>query len=179
MKIILLESLSPEPHAIFLPDSALLRPGNPLFYPESGFDWTLRPMLAVRLNRLGKGVAPQFAARYYDSVAPALMLHRPGGFPSPLQNGTDGSLVTGTYVPTSDFPDRISLSAPGYQIDLYPNPDIIAKAIASISSYVIIKMGDIILISPELLPGGTHVADIPISPRTRLAIPPYFDLKIV
>ncbi len=181
MKIILIESLTPRPVATFLPDSALLRPGTPLFYPETDTDWTLRPLLAVRLNRLGKGVAPRFAARYYDSIAPALMLNRPGGFPSPLQAGTDGSLAIGAYIPAADMPATITLATPGYEAELHPDADLIAKAIAAVSSYVIIKMGDILLLSPALGSevGPDPIPDIPLTPHTRLTLPPHIDFKIV
>lgn len=36
MKIIPFSSLGPVPEADFMPDSALLLPGRPMFYPEEG-----------------------------------------------------------------------------------------------------------------------------------------------
>ncbi len=56
MKIIRFITLPPSHTLDFHPDSALLLPGRPMFYPDFGGEWVAFPMLAVRLNRLGKSV---------------------------------------------------------------------------------------------------------------------------
>ena len=45
MKIIPFSSLGPVPEADFMPDSALLLPGRPMFYPEEGEGWVLQPAI--------------------------------------------------------------------------------------------------------------------------------------
>ena len=51
-------------------DSCLLTNRKPLFVP----DWTqalcVTDCLVLRVSRLGKEIAPKFANRYYDAVAP-------------------------------------------------------------------------------------------------------------
>lgn len=56
------------------PDSSLIRSGKPFFIPD--FEGGLRgyPSLALRVERLGKGVAEKFAHRYFTHVAPAVSL---------------------------------------------------------------------------------------------------------
>lgn len=53
-------------------DSSLLNNRKPMFIP----DWTHRlcatPGIVLRVSRLGKNIAPRFADRYYDAVAPCL-----------------------------------------------------------------------------------------------------------
>ena len=43
---------------------------KPLFVPEATSDLQVLPCWVLRVSRLGRCVAPRFAARYYDAVAP-------------------------------------------------------------------------------------------------------------
>lgn len=54
--------------------SAILQGGNPYFVPDFDSRFEARPALAVRIGKLGKGIAPRFAHRYVDGVAPASMM---------------------------------------------------------------------------------------------------------
>ncbi|MBR1387607.1 MAG: fumarylacetoacetate hydrolase family protein [Alloprevotella sp.] len=56
-----------------LPDTALNRVGQPFFLPDIDMAMTAFPTLAVRIGRLGKNIAEQFACRYIDSVAVAVL----------------------------------------------------------------------------------------------------------
>lgn len=47
-----------------IPDSALLRSGNPFFIPEFDSGFAIFPSIAFRIGRLGKNIAPRFAERY-------------------------------------------------------------------------------------------------------------------
>ena len=53
-------------------DSCLLNGGKPLFIP----DWTtalgVTPCSIIRVSRMGKEIAPRFAHRYYDAIAPGM-----------------------------------------------------------------------------------------------------------
>ena len=84
MKIIRLTGSEPLSDIDFHPDSALLLPGRPLFYPDFGGDWHACLFLAIRINRLGKSVSEKFAPRYYDSFFARASLHsrRPFGHAS-------------------------------------------------------------------------------------------------
>lgn len=178
MKIIAFESLAPVAEADFLPDSALLLPGRPMFYPESGAGWHLVPFTAVRLNRLGKGVAPKFATRYYDALAPALRLVLPGCQAPGLLSGMDASVVCGAWMEPHLFGSRLDALCGDHPLLFTAGPDAIAAAIAAVSRLTTVKMGDIILLpSPS--------APIPATPRTRITLTapshpdPLLGLKIV
>lgn len=51
-----------------MPDSAVLRSGNPFFIPDFAYDFEAFPSLVYRIGRLGKSIAPRFATRYIDGV---------------------------------------------------------------------------------------------------------------
>lgn len=51
--------------------AAILQGGNPYFVPDFDSRFEARTALALRIGKLGKGIARRFAARYVDAVAPA------------------------------------------------------------------------------------------------------------
>lgn len=53
--------------------SGILQGGNPYFVPDFAEKFEGRPALAIKIGKLGKGIATRFAGRYVDSVAPALL----------------------------------------------------------------------------------------------------------
>lgn len=50
-----------------MPDSALLRTGNPFFVPDFDSEFRAFPSICFRIGRLGKSIASRFAYRYIDS----------------------------------------------------------------------------------------------------------------
>ncbi|MCM1163756.1 MAG: hypothetical protein NC339_05855 [Muribaculaceae bacterium] len=161
MKIIVFDHILPEAEADFMPDSALLLPGRPMFFPEEGSGWVLEPHVAVRLNRLGKGVSPRFAHRYYDALTLGLRLTLPG-HPAPgLLSGMDASVVCGEWLEPERFAELGELTIKDTTLRLPFSPSDIAEAIAAVSRLTTIKMGDIVLL-PTVAPS------IAATPRTRL-----------
>ena len=57
-----------EPVVFMKPDSAILKDGKPFFIPDFSNEIHYETELVVRINRLGKNIAPRFANRYYDAV---------------------------------------------------------------------------------------------------------------
>ncbi len=53
--------------------TGILHGGNPYFVPDFASHFEARLALAVRIGRLGKGIAPRFAHRYTEAVAPAVV----------------------------------------------------------------------------------------------------------
>lgn len=51
-----------------LQDSTVIRSDNPFFVPDFDTEFRLYPSLAIRIDRLGKSIAPKFAHRYYAQV---------------------------------------------------------------------------------------------------------------
>lgn len=57
-----------EPVIFMKPDSAILKDGKPFFIPDFSNEVHYETELVVRINRLGKNIAPRFAHRYYDAL---------------------------------------------------------------------------------------------------------------
>lgn len=143
--------------------SGILQGGNPYFVPDFSDRFEARIALAIRIGKLGKGIAPRFVDRYVDAVAPSVLFLAPDklkylrnkGLPWTQAMSYDRCLSVGkftpcaadnwnqvevklTFDPPNDFSDRIlkgSALNPG-----------IEETIAAISRDNTLKMGDIILI---------------------------------
>jgi len=57
-----------EPVIFIKPDTALLRNNDPFFVPDFAEDFHYETELVVKINRLGKHIAPEFAHRYYEEI---------------------------------------------------------------------------------------------------------------
>lgn len=159
MKIILLtyqgESL------LSIPDSAVVKNGNPFFIPDFDSSFEAHPYIAVKICRLGKSIASRFAHRYYEELAPALNISaanllirlRQNGLPWTEATGFDKSLPLGTFLPVKDMRDRqLSLSITDREGNTrcfplsIPEEEKIETAIERVSLANSLKMGDLILI---------------------------------
>ncbi len=57
-----------------MPDSCILRTGNPVFLPSPPVRWHARLSAAVKISRLGKSISAKFAPRYYSEMTLAVVL---------------------------------------------------------------------------------------------------------
>lgn len=154
-----------------LPESTLIRPATPLFYPEEGADWHLALWLAVRINRLGKSISRKFAPRYYDAVTVALRLDCHTSPTPGLLAVMDGSVATGEWVDIADAGEGIDVRHDGAVYTLAVDRDTIDEAIARASRLITLRMGDILLL-PTL-------RSLPLAPRSRVELAPLLSLKVV
>ena len=69
MKIIGFTYYDGQTEMVLKGDSCLLVNRKPFFMPDNSQDLRYTPCLVLRISRLGKGIAPKFAARYFDAVA--------------------------------------------------------------------------------------------------------------
>ncbi len=134
-------------------DSAIVWPGHPLFLPDFDQAWIGRVMLAIRISRLGKGIAPKFAVRYFDAMTLALVPRslvlqqelagqcRPQG----LSGCFDGAVVMGKWIelPADDSPLAVTVN--GLDIMMEAPLSAAAQAIAALSHYATLKTGDILM----------------------------------
>ena len=65
--------------ATLMTDSAVVRPGTPLFLPDFAVNWRLEIVPVAVISRLGKWIEPRFAHRYYTEVSLAKSEERRGG----------------------------------------------------------------------------------------------------
>ncbi len=148
------------------PDSALLVNEKPFFLPLFSSEIAFRPCLIVRVNRLGRNVEERFASRYYDAWTMGMNM-RVWSQESEAKSqdviatsdlewiGFDNSLPTGRFVEAPQSPEG------GEEVShllLLRNEEIVGelqmadlltsvdKAIAELTRYVTIRMGDFVAV---------------------------------
>lgn len=55
-------------------NNSILQGGNPYFVPDFANTFELRPALAIKIGKLGKGIPARFAHRYISGVAPCSIM---------------------------------------------------------------------------------------------------------
>lgn len=137
-------------------DSCLLNGRKPFFMPDWSEEIGVTPCMILRVSRLGKEIAPKFADRYYDAVAPgedfvALDILREAekeGKPWTKALAFDYSLAIGEWV-TGD----------GLQVteDYVLSPE---EAISEASKVMTIRQGDLIYIQAKQAPKPVQKEDV-------------------
>lgn len=163
---------------IFLkPETALIPPRQPFFYPSFSKDVQYECELVVRICKVGKHIAERFAGRYYneltlgiDFTARDLQSNlKAKGLPWELAKGFDGSAPTGTFIdkstlnkPVNDL--RFSLQVNGNLQQEGHTADMIFpvdRIISFVSAYYTLKIGDLIFT-------GTPAGVGPVQPGDHL-----------
>lgn len=143
-----------------LTDSSISRNHRPLFLPPHHDSWVMTISPAIRVSRLGKFVAPKFARRYYDAFTLVARLRPATGVTIPasaVDTAFDSSVVIGDWLEIPSDLSTLTLELSGainreIKLDL----DITDDALAWLSTYFMIKHGDIII--PGDLPDTLSVA---------------------
>ncbi|MDR2912460.1 MAG: fumarylacetoacetate hydrolase family protein [Alistipes sp.] len=143
------------------PDTALLRNNDPFFVPDFSAEVDYECELVVRINRVGRSIAPKFAHRYYDEVGlgidfTARDLQREavaGGLPWEMCKSFDRSAALspefikladlGGDVQNLHFEMRLNgeMRQSGHTAEMIHTVD---EIIAHVSRFVTLKMGDLI-----------------------------------
>ena len=141
-------------------DSCLLNGRKPLFMPEWTQELGVTECMILRVSRLGKEIAPKFASRYYDAVAPgadfiALNIARAAqesGRPWTKALDFDYSLAIGEWINNDEMSATALLND-----ELIISPD---EAISEASKLMTIRQGDLIYIQRRQAPRPVHKEDI-------------------
>ena len=137
-------------------DSCLLNGKKPMFIPDQTQELGVTDCVILRVSRLGKEIAPKFANRYYDAVAPgadfvALDLLREAqanGKPWTCALAFDYSLAIGEWVTDDGLP---------VTGDYVLSPE---EAVAEASKVMTIRQGDLIYIQAKRAPRKVQKEDI-------------------
>ena len=148
-----------EPVVFLKPDSAILKKNKPFFLPDFSQMIQYETELVVKINRLGKGISPEYAGRYYDEITLGIDItardiqarNAAAGLPWELSKGFDGSAPLGEFIPVSTMKDvnnidfRLEINEKivqqGNTSDMIFN---INELIAYVSRYFTLKMGDLL-----------------------------------
>ncbi len=163
-----------EPIVFGKPDSALLRNNQPFFIPDFANDFHHEVEVVVRINRLGKNIAPEFAHRYYDEIGLGIDFTardlqedlRKKGLPWEKSKAFDGSAVISEFIDKQTLVDinniNFRLDINGQTRQQGNTKDMIFSIddiIAHVSKYFTLKIGDFIFTGTPAGVGSVNIAD--------------------
>lgn len=167
----------PQQPTIFMkPDSALLRENRPFFIPRFSNQVEHEVELVVRINRLGRNIAPRFAHRYYSEVALGVDFTardlqnqcKQLGAPWEISKAFDNSAVVSDFISLEELSDiqdihfslrkNGQIQQQGHTKDMLFSVD---NLIAYISQFFTLKIGDLIFT-------GTPAGVSPVAINDRL-----------
>lgn len=180
-----------EPVLFLKPETALLPKNHPFHYPEHTAELHYEVELVIRINRLGKHIAEQFAHKYYDRVGIGIDFTardtqrraKEGGLPWETAKAFDHSAPVGSrFLPIDELRDprdiRFELRQNRAVVQSGTSADMLFHfdaLIAHISKYFTLKIGDLIFtgtpagVGPVAI-GDTFEAFIEDQPLLRLNV---------
>jgi 2-keto-4-pentenoate hydratase/2-oxohepta-3-ene-1,7-dioic acid hydratase in catechol pathway len=166
--------LSPEPVIFSKPDTALLLNNKPFFYPDFSTDIQYEAEVVLKINRLGKDIAPKFTCRYYSEITVGIDFTardlqkqcKEKGHPWEIAKAFDNSAAIGRFVEKDVFPDvqniNFRLDINGMTVQQGNTRDMIYstdRIIAHISKYFTLKTGDLIYTGTPQGVGPVKIGD--------------------
>lgn len=186
-----LKNEKPTEPVIFLkPDSAILPNKHPFYIPSFSNEIHYEVELLVKINRLGKHIAPNFAHKYYDEIGLGIDFTardlqaklKENGLPWEKSKAFDGSAVVSKFVSKSTFQDLNAIP-----FSLTKNKKIVQRGntknmlwkideiIAYVSTFMTLKIGDIIFTGTPAGVGRVAPDDVLIGKIENLT---FFEIKI-
>ncbi len=148
-----------DPVVFLKPDSAILRNNDSFYIPEYTKDVHHEVEIVVKICKVGKDIAPEFAHTYYREMALGIDFtardlqskYKKEGLPWTLAKGFNGSAPISNFVPVTEFGNiqnvNFSLKKNGELVQkgntaemLYP----IDQLVCFVSRYMTLKKGDLI-----------------------------------
>ena len=148
-----------EPVVFMKPDSAVLLKQHPFVIPEFSEDIHHEVEILIKINKVGKFIAPEFAHNYYDEIGLGIDFTardlqsklKEKGLPWEKAKAFDGSAVIGDFLPKKLFNSleniNFELRNNGISVQKGNTKYMLWKfdaLIAHISQYFTLKIGDII-----------------------------------
>ena len=148
-----------EPVIFMKPETALIAPRMPFFYPDFSNDVHFETEVVIRIAKTGKNISEKFAHRYYDAVTLGIDFTardlqqklKTKGLPWERAKAFDGSAPVGEFIALDKLPSLNSLrfkmhqngelKQDGNTADMIFSVDHI---ISFVSSYFTLKKGDLI-----------------------------------
>jgi 2-keto-4-pentenoate hydratase/2-oxohepta-3-ene-1,7-dioic acid hydratase in catechol pathway len=163
-----------EPVVFMKPDTALLRNNKPFFIPDFTEELHYETELIVKINRLGKNIAPKYAHRYYSEIGLGVDFTardvqrrlKNEGKPWEISKAFDNSAVIGDFIPVEKLGNvqdiRFSLQLNGTTVQQGHSADMIFpidELIAYVSCFFTLKIGDILFTGTPAGVGKVAVDD--------------------
>jgi len=170
-----LNSKNPTEPVVFMkPDTALLKNNKPFYIPDFTDELHYETELIVKINRLGKNIAPKFAHRYYNEIGLGVDFTardiqrrlKAEGKPWEVCKAFDNSAVIGNFLPVEQFGNvqdiRFRLDLNGETVQNGHSADMIFpidELIAYVSRFFTLKIGDILFTGTPVGVGKVAVGD--------------------
>ena len=164
-----------EPVLFMKPDSAILPNKNPLYLPDFAQEFHYEVELIVKINKLGKYIAPEFAHRYYDEIGLGIDVTardlqaqlKAKGLPWEKAKAFHNSaVVSPVFLPKTGFEDvqniNFSLFKNGQKVQDGNTADMLWKIdelISYISKFFMLKKGDLIFTGTPAGVGKMEIND--------------------
>lgn len=155
-----LNSANPTEPVVFMkPDTAALKNNKPFYIPDFSDEVHYETELIVKINRIGKNIAPKYAHRYYDEIGLGVDFTardiqrrlKKEGKPWEICKAFDNSAVIGDFMPKSELDDirniQFHLDLDGKTVQRGNSADMIFDIdtlIAYVSQFFTLKIGDIL-----------------------------------
>ena len=171
------DAVVPQKPLFFLkPDSALLIRNRPFYYPDFSTNIHYELELVVRINRLGKGIQPRFAHKYYSEVGLGIDFTardlqaeaKRTGNPWAIAKGFDNSAAVSEFVPLEKLGKPVNqlkfrLLKNGEQVQTGDTSQMlfgVDELIAEISQYMTLKTGDYLFTGTPAGVGPVQIGDL-------------------
>jgi 2-keto-4-pentenoate hydratase/2-oxohepta-3-ene-1,7-dioic acid hydratase in catechol pathway len=148
-----------EPVVFMKPDSSILKNNKSFFLPDFSSEVHYEVEVVVKITRLGKGIAPKFAPRYYDEITVGIDITArdlqtklsKAMLSWEISKGFDGAAPIGKFIPVSSVKDAGNL---GFRLEI--NDKIVQQSntsdmifsineiISYVSRFFTLKTGDLI-----------------------------------
>ena len=166
--------LSPELVVFSKPESALLLNNKPFFYPDFSTDIQYETEIVLKIDRLGKSIAPKFAHRYFSEITVGIDFTardlqkrcKEKGHPWEIAKAFDNSAPIGRMVAKANFADiqniNFHLDINGTTVQQGNTKDMIFtvdKIIAHTSHFFTLKIGDLIFTGTPHGVGSVKIGD--------------------
>lgn len=163
-----------EPVVFMKPDTAALKNNKPFFLPDFSDEIHYETELIVKINRIGKNIAPKFAHRYYNEIGLGVDFTardiqrklKQEGKPWEICKAFDNSAVIGNFIAKEELGNVQNIDfhlvlngetvQKGNSSDMIFNIDVL---IAHISKYFTLKIGDILFTGTPVGVGKINIED--------------------
>jgi fumarylpyruvate hydrolase len=170
-----LNSRNPTEPVVFMkPDTALLKNNKPFFLPDFSNEIHYETELIVKIDRLGKNIAPKFAHRYYSEIGLGVDFtardlqwkQKSEGKPWEICKAFDNSAVIGNFIPVEKLGNvqdiKFHLDLNGKTVQNGHSADMIFpidELIAYVSRFFTLKIGDILFTGTPVGVGKVSIDD--------------------
>jgi acylpyruvate hydrolase len=165
----------PDKPVIFMkPDSSIIKNNKPFFLPDFSAEIHYEVEVVIKISKLGKGISPEFASRYYDEITLGIDItardlqnqQSKAGLPWEISKCFDGAAPLGKFIPVSSIKDMqdidFRLEINEKKVQESNTSDMIFgfnDIIAYVSGFFTLKTGDLIFTGTPSGVGPLHKND--------------------